>query len=159
MKTSRLHVLCVVPIVVMLCSLSASGQAAQVVTDQDKVEIQELVTGYARALGSCAANDYAELFGENGYFASGFRESGRGPRAPDCHGSERAPMHQRFRRPASDSPGFNSAGVVIRVSAGTVTGRLYLKDGGYYDDVYEKTAPGNWRFKSRVYVLDAKEQR
>jgi hypothetical protein len=73
MKTSRLHVLCVVPIVVMLCSLSASGQAAQVVTDQDKVEIQELVTGYARALGSCAANDYAELFGENGYFASGFR--------------------------------------------------------------------------------------
>ena len=46
---------------------------------------------------------------------------------------------------------FSSAGVVIGVSAGTVTGRVYLKDGGYYDDVYEKTAQGNWRFKSRRY--------
>ena len=45
---------------------------------------------------------------------------------------------------------FNSAGVVIRVSAGTVTGRVYLKDGGY-DDVYEKDIQGNWRFK-RVYL-------
>src|SRR5262249_49556964 len=35
---------------------------------------------------------------------------------------------------------FQSSGVVIRVSAGIVTGRVYLKDGGYYDDVYEKTS-------------------
>jgi hypothetical protein len=49
---------------------------------------------------------------------------------------------------------FSSAGVVIRISAGTVTGRVYLKDGGYYDDVYEKTAQGNWRIKSRTYLSD-----
>jgi hypothetical protein len=49
---------------------------------------------------------------------------------------------------------FRSSGVVIGVSAGAVTGRVYQKDGGYYDDVYEKTGQGNWRFKSRVYVAD-----
>jgi hypothetical protein len=47
---------------------------------------------------------------------------------------------------------FRSAGVVLGVSNGAVTGRVYLKDGGYYDDVYEKTAQGYWRFKSRTYV-------
>jgi hypothetical protein len=47
---------------------------------------------------------------------------------------------------------FRSAGVVILVSAGQVTGRVYLKDGGYYDDVYEKSARGQWRFKTRTYV-------
>jgi len=49
---------------------------------------------------------------------------------------------------------FNSAGVVVRVAAGVVNGRVYLKDGGYYDDVYEKTVQGNWRFKSRIYVAE-----
>ena len=48
-----------------------------------------------------------------------------------------------------------SAGVVIAVTQGAVTGRVYLKDGGHYDDVYEKTVQGNWRFKSRVYVPEA----
>ena len=47
---------------------------------------------------------------------------------------------------------FRSSGVVIGVTAGVVTGRVYLKDAGYYDDVYEKSAEGSWRFKSRVYV-------
>jgi len=51
---------------------------------------------------------------------------------------------------------FRSAGVVIGVlppaTAGAVTGRVYLKDGGHYEDVYEKIAPGQWRFKTRVYV-------
>jgi hypothetical protein len=49
---------------------------------------------------------------------------------------------------------FQSSGVVIRVASGAVTGRVYLRDGGYYDDVYEKNAQGNWRFKSRVYVAE-----
>src|SRR5215831_6708268 len=58
----------------LLCAVSiVAGQAPQVVADQDKTEIQALVTGYAKALGSCAANEYADLFGDTGYFASGFR--------------------------------------------------------------------------------------
>ena len=45
-----------------------------------------------------------------------------------------------------------TSGVAIGVSDGAVTGRAYLKDGGYYDDVYEKTGPGQWRIKSRTRV-------
>src|SRR5262245_37794204 len=39
-------------------------------------------------------------------------------------------------------------------SGGEWRAPIYLKDGGYYDDVYEKTAQGNWRFKSRSYVSE-----
>src|SRR4030095_4141329 len=49
------------------------AMAQQAVTAQDRTEIQALVTSYARTLGTCAANEYADLFGETGYFASGFR--------------------------------------------------------------------------------------
>jgi hypothetical protein len=45
-----------------------------------------------------------------------------------------------------------TSGVAIGVSDGVVTGRAYLKDGGYYDDVYERTGPGQWRIKSRTRV-------
>src|SRR5262245_13234802 len=224
-------------VVVMLFSLSAMGQAPQLLTDQDRTEIQALVTGYAKALASCAANDYADLFGETGYFASGFRgqvagrsrliamvqserqcinppaatQPARPVNAPtvvinatpagvfgiaDLGAAGRyedeyvkTPKGWKFASrtviiPAERDAGlnaagmvsirrfaggsqeaeeywvagqdgvkrFNSAGVVIRVTNGAVTGRVYLKDGGYYDDVYEKTAAGNWRFKSRAFV-------
>src|SRR5215470_15225262 len=215
-------------------------QAPHALTDQDKAEIQALVTGYAKALGNCAANDYADLFGETGYFASGFRgqvagrsrliamvqserqcinapaatQATRPVNAPtvvlnitsagvygiaDLGGAGRyedeyvkTPKGWRFASravmtPAEQAAGLNAAamlaiqrlaggsqdasefwaagqdgvkrfqssGVVIRVSGGTVTGRVYLKDGGYYDDVYEKNSQDNWRFKSRVYVTDS----
>lgn len=45
-----------------------------------------------------------------------------------------------------------SAGVAVSVASGKVTGRAYLRDGGYYDDVYEKTADGEWRVQSRTKV-------
>lgn len=47
---------------------------------------------------------------------------------------------------------FRASGVAIGVSGGAITGRAYLKAGGYYDDVYEKVRPGEWRIKSRVRV-------
>jgi hypothetical protein len=56
-------------------------------------------------------------------------------RAEDQNGIKRLqlqPRHHRFR--------------------GAITGRAYLKDGGYYDDVYEKISPGQWRIKSRTFV-------
>jgi SnoaL-like domain len=225
---------------VLSWSLSVGAQAQRVLTEQDEVEIQGLVTGYAKALGSCASNDYAELFApDTGYFASGFRGhvSGRDrlvamvqserqcinppsaaqtPRpvnAPtvrinvtpsgvfgiaDLGNAGRyedeymkTPKGWRFAAravltPAERAAGlsaatllaiqrlaggpqdaedywvagqdgvkrFNSAGVVVRVAAGVVNGRVYLRDGGYYDDVYEKPAQGNWRFKSRAYVAE-----
>lgn len=45
-----------------------------------------------------------------------------------------------------------SSGVAVSVASGKVTGRAYLRDGGYYDDVYEKTAGGEWRVQSRTKV-------
>jgi len=218
-----------------LCSVGAAAQAPQALTAQDRTEIQALVNGYAKALGSCAATDYADLFADNAYFASGFRGhvTGRerliamvqserqcitaptatpaarpGPtvvidvtpsgvrgmadlgtagryedeytktakgwrfaartvitpaeRAAGLDAKEMLAIRRLAGGPqdAEDfwAPGqdgvkrFRSAGVVIGVSNGAVTGRVYLKDGGHYEDVYEKAAEGYWRFKSRAYV-------
>src|SRR5262249_12062021 len=229
----------IVWIFVMLCSLNAAAQAQQAVTDQDKQEIQALVTSYARALGSCAANEYADLF-DTGYFASGFRghvagrarlvamvqserqcinassatqatrpvngptvvlnvtpngiygvaDLGNAGRYEDEY--VKTPKGWRFASrtvitPAEQAAGLNatamlaiqrlasgpqdadelwapgqdgvkrfrSAGVVIGVSAGAVTGRVYLKDGSYFDDVYEKDSQGNWGLKSRRHVTES----
>lgn len=52
-----------------------------------------------------------------------------------------------------NGPGrFLSSGVVIRVDAGTVGGRVYLDDGSHYDDVYEKSASEEWQIRSRELV-------
>jgi len=43
------------------------------------------------------------------------------------------------------------------LSAEGVTGRANLKNNnGHYEDVYVKTPEGDWRFKSRVHVADAR---
>jgi hypothetical protein len=239
MKTlTTLRVLGVLTIVVVMCLPTAAGQVPPTVTSQDKAEIQALVTAYARTLGSCAAGEYADLFADTGYFASGFRGQVTGrERLIAMVQSERqciapagtppsarpgptvvidvapagvrgiadlgaagqyedeyvkTPKGWRFAArtvitPAEKAAGldgnamrsirrlaggpqdaddywaagqdgvkrFRSSGVVIGISSGNVTGRVYLKDGGYYDDVYEKTAQGNWRFKSRSYVAES----
>jgi hypothetical protein len=224
----------------MLWPLSPAAQAPRVLSEQDKAEIQGLVTGYAKALGGCAANDYADLFApDTGYFASGFRghvtgrerlvamvqserqcinppsttQAPRPVNAPTVvinvtssgvfgiadlgaagrYEDEYVKTAKGWRfaaravlTPAERTAGlnaaafleiqrlaggpqdtedywiagqdgvkhFNSAGVVVRVATGVVNGRVYLKDGGYYDDVYEKSDQGNWRFKSRTYVAE-----
>jgi hypothetical protein len=217
--------------------MTVAAQSPKSVTAQDKAEIQALVTAYARTLGSCAADEYADLFApQSGSFDSGFRghvvgrerlvamvRSERQCTAPP-QGTTPAPRPAptvvvdvtpagvfgiadlgaaghyedeytktpkgwRFAArtvitPAEQAAGLNaremmairrlasgpddaedfwaagqdgvkrfrSAGVVILVAAGQVTGRVYLKDGGSYDDVYEKNARGQWRFKTRTYV-------
>jgi hypothetical protein len=52
---------------------------------------------------------------------------------------------------------FLSSGVVILVKDGVVGGRVYLDDGSHYADVYEQTAPGQWRIQSRELVPAPKE--
>jgi hypothetical protein len=220
-----------------LLTVAIPAIAQQSLTQQDRTDIQALVNGYARTLGTCAASEYADLFGDTGYFASGFRGqvAGRerliamvqserqcitppanppaarpGPTvvidvtstgvrgiadlgAAGYYEDEyvKTPKGWRFAArtvitPAEKAAGldasamrairrmaggpqdaedfwaagqdgvkrFRSAGVVINVAAGVVNGRVYLKDGGHYDDVYEKNAQGNWRFKSRAYVSE-----
>jgi hypothetical protein len=45
-----------------------------------------------------------------------------------------------------------NVGVQVTVKDGEVTGRAYLKDGGYDDQVYEKVGPTQWRLKSSTHV-------
>jgi hypothetical protein len=45
-----------------------------------------------------------------------------------------------------------TSGVKVSISGDEVTGRAYLNDGGYDDQVYEKLGSGEWRLKSNVHV-------
>jgi hypothetical protein len=45
-----------------------------------------------------------------------------------------------------------TSGVKVSVSGSQITGRAYLKDGGYDDAVYEKLSSGEWRVKSSTHV-------
>jgi hypothetical protein len=45
-----------------------------------------------------------------------------------------------------------TSGVKVDVANGQVTGRAYLKDGSWDDQVYEKLGPGKWRVKSSTHV-------
>jgi hypothetical protein len=47
-----------------------------------------------------------------------------------------------------------TSGVKVNVSDGQVTGRAYLRDGGYDDEVYAKLGPGEWRVKSSIHVRE-----
>ena len=225
-------------VVLMLLSLFLQAASAQtkVLSPEDKNDIQALVTGYARALAACNAEEYADLFApDTGYFASGIRGQVVGrerlialvqserqctaattpaPRPGAASGPTvtlevtasgvrgiadlgAAGQYQdeyvktskgwRFRsrtvltpteraagldaiemaaiqRIAGSDPGdyyvadpngikrLRTSGVAIAVTAGAITGHAYLKAGGYYDDVYEKTGPGQWRIQSRKLV-------
>jgi SnoaL-like domain len=49
-------------------------------------------------------------------------------------------------------PSLMTSGVKVSISGDQVTGRAYLKDGGYDDQTYEKLGSGEWRLKSSVHV-------
>jgi len=215
---------------------SASAQSAPTLSDDDRSAIQALMGSYARALGECRAEDFADLFvPDTGYFASGFRghmvgrarlvalvQSERHCIAPAAAGAGRpggsngptvvlevtpsgvrgvanlgtAEYQDEYTKTASgwrfasrtvliaaekeagldarellaigelngarlgdryepDSNGVSrlmTSGVRVTVSGGQVTGRAFLKAGGYDDEAYEKLGPGRWRVKSSAHV-------
>ena len=225
-------------VVILLLSSFASAALGQTpeLTAEDRTAIQGLVTGYARALAACNAEEYADLFApDSGFFASGIRGQVVGrdrlialvqserqctaatPPAPRPGGATgptvaidatatgvrgvadlgaagqyqdeyvKTPKGWRFRSrtvltPQERAAGLDAtemmaiqrlagpnlgdyyvadqngvkrlrtSGVEIAIKAGAITGHAYLKTGGYYDDVYEKIAPGQWRIKSRTMV-------
>jgi len=132
----------------------ASGQSSvPTVTDRDRAEIQELVSHYARALSSCAAEEYAELFAPvTGSFASSVRGEiiGRDKLIALVQ-SEPHCITTPPGRPAGSGPT-----VVVTASAEGVTGIADLGNAGRYEDVYVKT-PRGWRFKTRN-VITRQEQ-
>ena len=225
-------------VVMLLLSASLFAQAPTPLTPDDTTAIQALVSGYARALAGCRAEEYADLFApETGFFASGIRGrvvgrerlialvqserqctatagaapatrtgGGNGPTvtieatstgargiadlggagqyqddyvktakgwrfgsrtvltpAEKAAGLDANEMLAIQRLAGSDLADYyvadqsgtkrlRTSGVAIAVTGGAITGRAYLKTGGYYDDVYEKSGPGQWRIKSRTQV-------
>jgi hypothetical protein len=225
---------------ILLFGHAAAAQAPATLTAEDRTAIQGLVSGYARALSACNAEEYADLFApDTGYFASGIRGQvvgrerlialvqserqcvaaagtpaaprpggGNGPtvtieptstgargvadlgaagqyqdeyvktakgwrfqsrtvlipaeRAAGLDATEmRAIQKLAAPTPPADyyvpdqkgTPRLRTSGVEIIVKGADVMGHAYLKDGGYYyDDVYERLGPGQWRIKSRVQV-------
>src|SRR5262249_3234130 len=60
------------------------GEGPTALTDQDRADLQELAGRYARALGTCSADEYAALFATpDGYFASGTSGKVKGRMLPE----------------------------------------------------------------------------
>jgi SnoaL-like domain len=123
-------------------------------TDKDRREIQELATSYGRALGLCAAEEYAALFAApDGYFASGPRGKVVGrDRLIALVRSERHCNDGGERRPRN-LPADNT----IEATPDGFKGRVVLNNvPGHYEDTYVKTSQG-WRFKGRTYISKEEE--
>lgn len=63
-----------------------------------------------------------------------------------------AKLGDRYEPDQNGVPRLMTSGVRISVSGNQVTGRAFLKDGGYDDMVYEKAGSGEWRVKSSTHV-------
>ena len=150
--TSRI---CGVMLVIVSLCASASAQAPAALSADDATAIQALVTGYARALAGCRAEEYADLFAPGGYFASGIRGQ--------VIGRERlialVQSERHCTAPAgSTSParpgGANGPTVVLEATATGARGVADLGAAGQYQDEYVKT-PKGWRFASRTVLIPA----
>jgi len=134
----------------------AQARPTTTLTDKDRGEIQELVTGYAKALSSCAAEEYADLFAPvTGSFASSVRGN--------IVGREKlVALVQSEPHCATTTPGRPVSGtgptVVVTASADGVTGIAELGNAGRYEDVYTKT-PKGWRFQSRNVITRQEQEK
>src|SRR5882672_4907877 len=137
--------------IVVALLLSPFPQAAfaqtPALTSEDKTAIQALVTGYARALASCNAEEYADLFApDTGYFASGIRGQVVGrERLIALVQSERQCTAPAGAAPVARPGGANGPTVALEVTASGVRGVADMGAAGQYQDEYVKTATG-WRF-------------
>jgi SnoaL-like domain len=146
-----------------------SGTPGATLTETDRAEIQQLVARYARALGSCSANEYADLFTPDGVFVS---DDFRGAKHRELYGpsgriqgraklvelvqTEEFCIHPAPVKSGSATTSRPVPSVIIEPSAEGATGRASLgAAGGHYEDVYVKTADG-WRFKRRTVFMPPK---
>jgi SnoaL-like domain len=139
---------------VLACLPATAEQRTVQLTDTDRREIQELATSYGRALGLCAAEEYAALFAvPDGSFASGPRGKVVGrDRLIALVRSERHCNDGSERRPRN-LPATNT----IEATPGGAKGRVVLTNApGHYEDTYAKTSQG-WRFKGRTYISKDEE--
>src|SRR5690348_11381468 len=140
--------------------LWASMALAQTpLTQKDKDEIQALSANYARNLGTCQAEAYADLFTADGIFYSGFRGNIQGRDALIALvKSERQcqPSAERPTRPGggSGAPALQFGNIVFGPGTTAKMTITLPNNGGNYEDVYAKTAAG-WRFANRSHYPPA----
>lgn len=148
---------------VSLAAWQAGSTGVKELTAQDRAEIQDLVTRYARALSSCASQEYASLFVPDGVFIS---DDFRGKRHRAMYGTNGGKLVGRAQlAELVDTEDFcvNGAStrpvrevkppdVAIEPTADGAKGTIALANNGRYEDEYVKTAEG-WRFKTRKVVM------
>ncbi len=133
---------------------AALGQASQNLTSADRAAIQSLVASYAKALGQCQAEEFADLFVPGtGWFASGFRGRmvGREKLIALVQSERHCLAPPTGSTPAARPGGTNGPTVEIETTASGARGVANLGTAEYQDE-YTKTAAG-WRFASRTVIL------
>lgn len=138
----------------------AQGGRERALTNKDRAEIQDLVARYAVALGSCAAEDYADVFAPgDGYFFSTIR----GEVVGRDHLILLVQSERHCNTPPAPNPGAGPAPparsnavptVAIEASADGATGKAVLGAAGGYEDAYVRT-PKGWRIKARTVITPA----
>jgi hypothetical protein len=63
-----------------------------------------------------------------------------------------AKLGDHYEPDQNGMPRLMTSGVKVSVAGDQVTGRAYLQDGTYRDEVYEKLGLGEWRVKSSTHV-------
>jgi hypothetical protein len=122
-------------------------------TEKDRAEMQDLVNRYARALGMCEGEEYADLFAApDGYFASGPRGAIAGREKLIALVKSERHCNDNSQRQARNGPT-----AVVEASPGGAVGKTISgSGGGHYEDAYLKTSQG-WRFKSRSFISTQEE--
>ena len=155
----------VAALVLGLLPVVAGAQALPAVgalSEQDRADIRDLVARYARALGSCAAEEYAALFTSDATFTS---DDFRGKKHREMYGKAatlkgRDQLVELVRteefcmegRPRNTGGNRAAPQVQIEPSPEGALGSAPIGADGRYDDIYVKTAEG-WRFKSRTVTM------
>ena len=160
--------------VVALVALPALSFAQKPIelTALDYIEIQQLVSKYARAIDTCSNNgyDYADLYTPDGIFMP--MVNGRS--IPGIQGREKLAevsgggskgcknvpwieqgVHHIYVNHIITPTPEGATGTVDMMMIGLFGDPNKIENDGYYDDTYVKTAQG-WRFKQRTHhaVLD-----
>ena len=136
-------------------------------TALDYIQIQQLVSKYARAIDTCSNNgyDYADLFTPDGMFVPSFngkplapiqgRErlaevSGGGSRGCKNVGWIEQGVRHIYTNHVITPTADGASGVVDMLMIGLGGDPNKIEYDGYYEDTYVRTAEG-WRFKQRVH--------
>lgn len=134
----------------------SSPTTPSVLTPQDYIDIQQLVSSYAYGLDGNTDNGatYASLFAPGGIFGRP-RTQGRDNLAALANREPRGAKYVRHfitNHVIEPSPGGaigKEYAVIIDINENGEPGRIFL--GGRYDDEYVKT-PQGWKFKTRTFT-------